>query len=39
MSAPEFALCITVIGALIVEAVGLYVCWLLWRKEVDQCHK
>ena len=39
MSPAELEICITVIGALIVEAVGLYVCWLLWRKEVDQCHK
>ncbi len=39
MSPPEIMTCVVLIGALIVEAMGLYICWTLWREEVDQCHK
>lgn len=39
MSPAEVMTCTVIIGALIVEAIGLYVCWVLWRKGVDQCHK
>lgn len=39
MSPAEVGLAITVISAMVLEAVGLYVCWRLWMEVVDQCHK